>query len=232
MSKKIKLSDVPVGKSIGAFGKRFTVLDHTDKGVLVLSESIETEMPFRDECEARVAPNDFRDSDICRYLNGEYLDKLISSAKDTDAILDMEIDLKCTLGQREYGTCVVKAGLLTLEQFGKYFDIIPKVDDCWWLATPYGTPLRSPNLNNVKGVWYVDKDGLNFIGLSCHSRGARPALILESSLLVSCDNISGDDMSNNKTTQLSDFSDEELLEEIKRRFKMTDFISSKNEFWG
>ena len=232
MSKKIKLADVPIGKSIGAFGKKFNVLDHTDNGVLVLSESIETEMPFRDKCEAHIALNDFRDSDICRYLNGEYLDKLISSAEDTDAILDMEIDLKCTLGQREYGMCVVKAGLLTLEQFGKYFDIIPKVDDCWWLATPYGTPLRSPNLNNVKGVWYVDKDGLNFIGLSYHSRGARPALILESSLLVSCDNISGDDTSNDKTTLLSDFSDEELLEEIKRRFKMTDFISSKNELGG
>ena len=230
MSKKIKLADVPIGKSIGAFGKKFTVLDHIGEGVLVLSENIEIEMPFRDECKARVAPNDFRDSDICRYLNGEYLDKLISSAKDTDAIIDMEIDLKCTLGQLEYGTWKAKVGLLTLEQYGKYYHIIPKVDGYWWLATPYATPLRSPYSYYTNYVWKVRSDGLHYLHHSYDSYvSARPALVLNPLLLVSCDDISGDDTSNNKTTRLSDFSDEELLEEIRRRFKMTGLISSKNK---
>ena len=214
MTKKVKITDVPIGKSIEAFEKKFTVLDHTDKGVLVLSESIETEMPFRDECEARVAPNDFRDSDICRYLNGEYLDSLMNSTEDADAILDMEIDLKCTLGQREYGTWKAKGGLLTLDQYGKYFDIIPKVDDCWWLATPYGTPLRSPYTNYSSSVWYVRTNGSYSNNYYGGSYGVRPALILDASLSVSCDDIPDDN-----TTQLSDFSDEDLLEEIKRRFK-------------
>ena len=222
MAKKIELANVPVGKSIEVFEKKYTVLDHTDKGVLVLSESIETEMPFRDECEARVAPNDFRDSDICRYLNGEYLDSLMNSTEDADAILDMEIDLKCTLGQREYGTWKAKVGLLTLDQYGKYFDIIPKVDDCWWLATPYGTPLRSPYTYNASYVWSVSTNGY-YHNYSCSgSYGVRPALILDSSLSVSCDDIPDDN-----TTQLSDFSDEELLEEIKRRFKMNLFEEKK-----
>lgn len=214
MTNKIKLENVPVGKSIEVFGKKFIVLDHVDEGVLVLSESIETRMRFRDECEARVAPNDVRDSDICQYLNGEYLDSLMNSTEDADAILDMEIDLKCTLGQREYGTWKAKAGLLTLDQYGKYFDIIPKVDGCWWLATPYGTPLRSPNTSDANYVWHVRASGDcsgSYYGSSC---GVRPALVLNPSLLVSCDDIPDDN-----TTQLSDFSDEELLEEIKRRFK-------------
>ena len=221
MTKKIKLADVPVGKSIGAFGKKFTVLDHTNNGVLVLSESIETEMPFRDECEACVALNDFRDSDICRYLNGEYLDKLISGAEDADAIFDMEIDLKCTLGQREYGTFGVKVGLLTLERYVKYYHIIPKVDDCWWLATPYGTPLHSPDTSNTYNVWYVRTNGgYNYYSYS-YSYGVRPALVLNPLLSVSCDDISSNDTLNNKTTLLSDFSDEDLLAEIKRRFGAT-----------
>ena len=214
MTKKIKITDVPVGKSIEVFEKKFTILDHTDKGVLVLSESIETEMPFRNKCKAHVAPNDFRDSDIYQYLNGEYLDKLMNSTEDADAILDMEIDLKCTLGQREYGTLKTKAGLLTLDQYGKYFDIIPKVDDCWWLATPLGTPLRSPSADNASRVWYVRTNGdYNYNYYGC-SYGVRPALILDSSLSVSCDDIPDDN-----TTQLSNFSDEDLLEEIARRFK-------------
>lgn len=130
--------------------------------------------------------------------------------------------------QREYGTWKAKVGLLTLEQFGKYFDIIPKVDGCWWLATPYVTPLRSSYSGFAEYAWYVFTGGsVNFGGYSYGSRGVRPALILESSLLVSCD-----DVTDGNVTKLSDYSDEELLEEIKRRFKMTDFISSKNEFGG
>lgn len=222
MAKKIELANVPVGKSIEVFEKKFTVLDHTDKGVLVLSESIEAGMPFRDECETRVAPNDFRDSDICRYLNGEYLDSLMNSTEDADAILDMEIDLKCTLGQREYGTWKAKAGLLTLDQYGKYFDIIPKVDDCWWLATPYGTPLRSPVTSNTNYAWLVYTSGYCG-GYNCgNSCGVRPALVLDPLLLVSCDDVPDDNV-----TKLSDFSDEELLEEIKRRFKMNLFEEKK-----
>ena len=215
MTKKIELANVPVGKSIEVFEKKFTILDHTDKGVLVLSESIEAKMAFRDECEARVAPNDFRDSDICRYLNGEYLDSLMNSTEDADAILDMEIDLKCTLGQREYGTWKAKVGLLTLDQYGKYFDIIPKVDDCWWLATPYGTPLRSPYTSNTYYVWGVGAGGSCYSYSYYNSCGVRPALVLNPLLLVSCDDIPDDN-----AIKLSDFSDEELLEEIKRRFKI------------
>lgn len=224
MGKKIKLADVPVGKSIGAFGKKFTVLDHTDKGVLVLSERIETEMSFREKCEARVAPNDFRDSDICRYLNREYLAELTNGADNTDDIIDMEIDLRCTLGQREYGTWKAKVGLLTLEQYGKYFDIIPKVDDCWWLATPYGTPLRSPYTYDTNDVWFVYANGGCDYDSYDNSYGVRPALVLNPLLLVSCDDVPDDN-----AIKLSDFSNEELLEEIKRRFKMIDSISSKNE---
>lgn len=212
MTKKVKLANVPIGKSIEVFGKRFTVLDHTDDGVLILSESIETRMPFRDECEARVAPNDFRDSGICQYLNGKYLDSLMNSTEDADAILDMEIDLKCTLGQREYGTRKAKVGLLTLDQYGKYFDIIPKVDDCWWLATPYGTPLRSPSTHDAGSVWLALTNGNYSYSSYVYSYGVRPALVLDPLLFVSCDDVPDDN-----ATTLSDFSNEELLEEIKSR---------------
>ncbi len=214
MTKEIELSKVPVGKSVEAFGKKFTVLDHTDKGVLLLSETVETEMPFRDECNARVAPNDFRDSDIHRYLNDEYFDKLSSRVENADIILDMEMDLKCTFRQREYGKYTTKIGLLTLEQYGEYFDIIPKVDCAWWLATPYGTPLRSPGTNVSNDVWYVYTNG-NYYNYYCgYTLGVRPALVLDSAFIVSCDDVSGENA-------LCEFSDEDLLAEIKRRFCST-----------
>ncbi len=210
----IKLANIPVGKSINAFGKNFTVLEHTDEGTLVLSDNIAAKMPFRDKCEAAIAPNDFRDSDICQYLNGKYLSQLKNSDENTDAILDMEMDLKCTLGQREYGFFKSKVGLLTLEQYGKYYYVIPKIDNCWWLATPYRTPRLSLYTVDTGGVWRIFTDGsCNGYGYNW-SFGVRPTLLLKSSLLVACD-----DMPNDRAAPLSEFSDEELLEEIKRRFK-------------
>lgn len=214
MTEKIKLANIPVGKSINAFGKNFTVLEHTDEGTLVLSDNIAAKMPFRDKCEAAIAPNDFRDSDICQYLNGMYLSQLKNSDENTDAILDMEMDLKCTLGQREYGFFKSKVGLLTLEQYGKYYYVIPKIDNCWWLATPHGTPTYTTYTYNTRSVWLVGTNGNYYYNGCNNSCGVRPALLLDSSLLVACY-----DMPDDRAAPLSEFSDEGLLEEIKRRFK-------------
>ena len=144
--KKMKLADVPFGKNFEIWGHAYTVLDGDDKGVFVLEADAVCEMPFReDEVDYKVAPNDFRDSSVRAYLEGRYTEGLVSAgAKLDEDILPMELDLKCTLGQHEYGTARVYAGLLTLEQYGKYYDIIPRIDTTYWLATPWKTPSRSP----------------------------------------------------------------------------------------
>ena len=191
MIKKMKLADIPFGKNFEIWGHAYTVLDSDDKGVFVLETETVCEMPFReDEVDYKVAPNDFRDSSVRAYLEGTYTEKLVrAGAKTGEDILPMELDLKCTLGQHEYRVAKVYAGLLTLEQYGKYYDIIPKIDTTYWLATPWKTPLRSPSTNSTNFVWLVDSDG------SCGNwhydgtYGVRPALTLSPSLLVSveCD---------------------------------------------
>ena len=104
-------------------------------------------------------------------------------------ILPMELDLKCTLGQPEYGVARVHAGLLTLEQYGKYYDIIPRIDTTYWLATPWKTPSRSPYTGNSYHVWFVYSSGSCDFWYYYNSFGVRPALTLSPSLLVSveCD---------------------------------------------
>lgn len=190
MMKKMKLADVPFGKNFEIWGHAYTVLDGDDKGVFVLEADAVCEMPFReDEVDYKVAPNDFRDSSVRAYLEGRYTEGLVSAgAKLDENILPMELDLKCTLGQHEYGTARVYAGLLTLEQYGKYYDIIPRIDTTYWLATPWKTPSRSPRTNRTSRVWYVHSDGL-CSSWYCVTYGVRPALTLSPSLLVSveCD---------------------------------------------
>lgn len=191
MMKKMKLADVPFGKNFEIWGHAYTVLDGDDKGVFVLEAETVCEMPFReDEVDYKVAPNDFRDSSVRAYLEGRYTEGLVSAgAKLDEDILPMELDLKCTLGQHEYGVARVHAGLLTLEQYGKYYDIIPRIDTTYWLATPWKTPSRSPYTSNTYSVWNVDSGG-SYGGWGYdHSIGVRPALTLSPSLLVSveCD---------------------------------------------
>lgn len=187
MMKKMKLADVPFGKNFEIWGHAYTVLDGDDKGVFVLEADAVCEMPFReDEVDYKVAPNDFRDSSVRAYLAGTYLEELVSEGADLGRDIHMmELDLKCTLGQHEYGTAKVYAGLLTLEQYGKYYDIIPKIDTPYWLATPWKTPSRSPLTNNTSDVWLVNSNGNYYYWNYNVTYGVRPALTLSPSLLVS-----------------------------------------------
>lgn len=191
MMKKMKLADVPFGKNFEIWGHAYTVLDSDDKGVFVLETETVCEMPFReDEVDYKVAPNDFRDSSVRAYLEGRYTEGLVSAgAKLDEDILPMELDLKCTLGQHEYGVSRVHAGLLTLEQYGKYYDIIPKIDTPYWLVTPWKTPSRSPGTSITNYVWLVGSSGNCYNWNYSNSVGVRPALTLSPSLLVSveCD---------------------------------------------
>lgn len=191
MMKKMKLADVPFGKNFEIWGHAYTVLDSDDKDVFVLETETVCEMPFReDEVDYKVAPNDFRDSSVRAYLEGRYTEGLVSAgAKLDEDILPMELDLKCTLGQHEYGVSRVHAGLLTLEQYGKYYDIIPRIDTAYWLATPWKTPNRSPLTGYAGGVWGVYSGGNYYYWYYDYSVGVRPALTLSPSLLVSveCD---------------------------------------------
>ena len=185
MLRKTTLNEVPVGTTFEVWNRKYTVLDKGRDKIFVLAAEIETTMQFREDGEVyAVAPNDFRDSTIRNWLNDDYLGILQENGLKNGDILDLEVDLKCTLGQHEYGKDKVKVGLLTLEEYGGYYDVIPRIDSPWWLATPWKTPLRSPSTGGSAYVWFVSSDG-GCDGWRCsNAYGVRPALNLSPSLLV------------------------------------------------
>lgn len=195
---KKELRNVEIGKDFEIWGHAYTILDSDDKGVFVLEADTICEMPFReDEVDYKVAPNDFRDSSVRAYLEGVYTEGLVrAGAKLGEDILPMELDLKCTLGQREYGTVKVYAGLLTLEQYGKYYDIIPQIDTTYWLATPWKTPSHSPYTGGNDLVWGIGSVGGYSDIDSGYTYGVRPTLTLSPSLSVSveCDDEESDNV--------------------------------------
>ena len=220
MKRQSILRNVPVGKTFEVWGKKFTVLRQDEGKVFVLAAEFATTMRFREEGkECKVAPNDFRDSSVKEYLNGEYIDELVAAGADrNEDIFPLTVDLKCTMGQHEYGTDTVAAGLLTLEQYGEFYDIIPLIEDDWWcLATPWKTPSRSPSTSYTGLVWYVVANGDYGNGSCSNSCGVRPALNLNPFLSVSWESDEKEDSRWAECRKLSEYTDEELIAELQRR---------------
>lgn len=185
--KQVSISSLKPGEQFEVWGHKYAALGDKDGGVFAIETDAVARMPFRESYEDfEVAPNDYRDSTINRYLSTTYINKLEKAgAVINEDILEMEMDLKCTLGRHEYGTYRTKVGILTLEQYGKYYDRIPRIEMPYWLATPYATPLRSPDTGNTNSVFNVNSYGDWNCWYYSTSYGVRPALVLNPSLLVS-----------------------------------------------
>lgn len=181
--KSVTLGDVKNGGIFKALGKEFVKLDADEHGCLVLAKDIWTKMPFR-EGDDPECPNDLRRSEIMPYL-GNCLAEFTKNGTPLSTFIPLRIDLQDTTGQNEYGIFEVRIGLLTLRGYGKYWRLIPKVDAPWWLATPYGTPNRSPYTNYNHYVWRVYTDGSYYNSWCNYSCGVRPVLCFSSALLVS-----------------------------------------------
>ena len=178
--KNIELRKVPCGETFTAFGEEYVVLDHVDGGVLSIRKGVWKRAPFD-----RMNNSNLSEADIREDLD-DYFQLLKSNGAEDSDLLIQHVDLKATDGTRVYGYLDCTVVLLTLEQYGKYKEIIPKVDGAWWLATPVWTRwLRSPLTNNANGVWGVYSDGYYGSWYASHSLGVRPVLTFDSCLLVS-----------------------------------------------
>lgn len=136
------------------------------------------------------------------------------------------MDLSCTDRSNGYGTITVKAAPLTLWQYGRFKELIPLNEDDWyWLVTPWACRwLRSPLASGTSRVWYVYSNGNYDGGRASYSYGIRPALLLNSDLLVSLDDEVEDDCcgecdccGGKGLPSLDGISTATLLEEIQRR---------------
>lgn len=88
---QVELSKIPVGKNFKVWNKNFTVLKQEKDRTLVLAAKIVKTMPFREKDKIyKVAPNDFRDSSIKKYLNGEYIRDLVAAG-----LISTMIFLRC-----------------------------------------------------------------------------------------------------------------------------------------
>lgn len=191
---KIKIAPSSV---INFGGLDCIVLDVEKDKVLVLAKESIGNMPF-DENNS----NNFPNGTLCKFLNGDFVEKLKKNGADVSAIIPTTIDLTSDDGLKDYGETTQKVFLLTCDMYRKYRYIIPNLDDWWWLATAYSTESNG-YAHRARRVY---SGGSLYYSSACNGyNGVRPAFYLKSSILESA------------TPSLSEFTTEELLQEVLRR---------------
>lgn len=201
--KKTAVSHKP-GDIIELAGIKFVVLE--DRGP-VCSDSTESElfiMALESQGQSIFGDtNNYAESDLRRRVAG-WLDELLDHGVNPDFVRSRVLDLTTLDGHGKYGTLETKAAPLTMDEARKYADVIPNPDEVCWLATGWG----GPEYFGSAYALYVNSSG-SWNGLSCsYSYGIRPALVISSLLLTSEDE-----------PDLSEFSTDELLAEVRRRIE-------------
>lgn len=175
-SNKMVLSSAQVGDIIN---DKYIVLEHFADGTtaVIRKDLLDDVMEFGE------SNNDWRESNIRKYLNSDYL-KEIEAEFGENNIVEHTTNLFSMDGLDDYGTCRDKVGLLDIDQYRKYRKILGEnMDIWWWLLTPDSTPSGW----SAQCVQRVDGDGaVVYCGCS-YSGSVRPFYILKSSIFVSCD---------------------------------------------
>ena len=219
-----KLATLSHGQIFNFAGEQFVVMEQRDGAAFVLLAQSKESCPFNDKDNAENR-NDYTCSTLKERID-KWVEALPRTSAEAAAILPFEVDLSCTDRSKSYGTITVKAAPLTLWQYGQFKELIPLNEDDWyWLVTPWACRwLRSPYTSDANSVWHVYSSG-DYNGRNASSSyGIRPALLLNSDLLVSLDDEvekescdEGDTCTCGKTVDLSGVCTKDLMAEIYRR---------------
>ena len=219
-----KLAKLSPGRIFNFAGEKFVVMEQRDGAAFVLLAQSKESCPFNDKDDAENR-NDYTRSTLKERID-KWVEALPRTSEEAAAILPFEVDLSCTDRSKSYGTITVKAAPLTLWQYGQFKELILLNEDDWyWLVTPWACWwLRSPLTSVTDVVWFVYSDGSYYYGGASYSYGIRPALLLNSDLLVSLDDEVEDDCcgecdccGGKGLPSLDGISTATLLEEIQRR---------------
>lgn len=219
-----KLATLSPGQIFNFAGEQFVVMEQRDGAAFVLLAQSKESCPFNDKDNAENR-NDYTCSTLKERID-KWVEALPRTSAEAAAILPFEVDLSCTDRSKSYGTITVKAAPMTLWQYGQFKELIPLNEDDWcWLVTPWACRwLRSPGASSTLSVWFVYSNGYYGGSFASVSSGIRPALLLNSDLLVSLDDEvekgscdEGDTCTCGKTVDLSGVCTKDLMAEIYRR---------------
>lgn len=127
---EIKILEPEIGETREIAGMKWIILDKLPQGYLALAaESVENKQ-FGSN-------NDWKESAIRTYLNEEMAEQIEAAIGTT--LPEFRRDLFSLDGQTEYGACMDKISVITVDEYRKYRKHIPNGDICVWTCTPWST---------------------------------------------------------------------------------------------
>lgn len=169
---------VKVGSFIKYGGLDWVVLEHSKKGVKVLSKHLLFERAFDSNNK-----NNWATSSLRKELNNFNAGGSCTASDNTAGIKKSDLvafdrNLTTDDGLRDYKTCRDFVSLISCEEYRKYRDLIPNADDWWWTLT-------ADSLKYDSYLRRVDSGGALSNDSACSgSDGVRPLCILKSDTAV------------------------------------------------
>lgn len=170
------MPDVKIGDVVTIADIEWIVLDKKDDAVLCLTK----DHVNKDVFDRR--NNNYATSYVRSWLNTDFL-QTITRKVGEDALFDVEIDLTACDGSKEYGCVVDRVGLLTLDMYKAYSDIIMRFPlDCWcWTATAHSTLERGQK----DYVFFFERNGSVSYGWNSDIDSIRPFCVFRASVIES-----------------------------------------------
>ena len=170
----MKVKNVKIGETFELVGYVWKVLDITEKGYVCLMECMEDNMQFDKDS------NDWKESNLRKYLNEDFYEKLVAAVGEEN-IIPFERDLLSLDGLKEYGTCEDKVSLISLDEYRKYRELLPREGTWYWTLTPDSTKENGDEywmaVVSPSGYFYDDNCDCSY--------GVRPFCIFSSSIFES-----------------------------------------------
>ena len=166
-------TETEIGHTFTKAGVQWKILDIVGEGYLCLAEKLDSR---------RFDPNsnNWEASELRKYLNGEFYERLAVEVGEEN-IIPFTRNLLSLDGQTEYGICEDKVSLLTIDEYRRYRRLIPNANYWWWLISPWSTKCNGytdwSSVVSPRGI--VD-------GCYCvNSGGVRPFCIFSSTIFES-----------------------------------------------
>lgn len=162
-----------VGDTFELAGLKWKILDITEHGYKCIAEKLKDSKTFGKN-------NDWKESSIRKYLNGEFYEKLVEEIGE-DNIISFERNLLSLDGQTEYGSCEDKVSIISLDEYRQYRTLLPNEGYYWWTLTPDTTKCNG----NESWLAVVCPSGDVSSGRCNGGNGVRPFCIFSSAIFES-----------------------------------------------
>lgn len=163
--------NMELNKTFTVAGIRWTVLEKLENGYLAIADSIGDKRFGKN--------NDWKESSIRKMLNSEFAEKL---EKELGVKLPtFERNLLSLDGLKEYGACMDKVSMISVDEYRKYREKLPNTGKWWWTLTPDSTRCNG----DYSWIRVVSPSGIIDYINYFYDLGVRPVCIFPSSIFES-----------------------------------------------